>query len=117
MLEMFTYREVLDLLIFAYMFVLDVYEYEKRKYKWMDAIAMVLLCICAGTVTYCAIAGVQMKQFAYGNTSHTLFLVVFFIEFVVYWGISWRNVKLSRLEAKLKREQDTRKLEELENNV
>lgn len=30
---------------------------------------------------------------------------------------TWRNVKLSRLEAKLRREQDMRKLEEIEKNV
>lgn len=117
MLEVFTYREVLDLFIFIYMFLLDVYEYEKRKYKWVDVLAIFLLFICAGTIVYCAIKGVEMKQLAYNNVGHDLFLVVFFVEFVAYWVISWRNVKLSRLEAKLSCEQDIRKLEEIEKNV
>lgn len=117
MLEVFTCREVMDLFIFIYMFLLNVYEYEKRKYKWIDVLAMFLLCVCAGTVAYCAISGVEIKQLAYGNAGHVLFLVVFFVEFAVYWIISWRNVKLSRLEAKLRREQDMRKLEEIEKNV
>lgn len=117
MLEIFSYREIIDLLVFAYMFLLIVYEYENRRYKWIDVIAMVLLCFCAGCIAYCAVFNVQIKQLTNGSMNHILFLVVFAIEFVLYWGISWKNVKQSRREAKIKREQNLKKLEDIEKNV